>query len=110
MQRVELTDVHHVDVLRQPHCITIGHIVDALEAVEQLLPRHRVVRGHRVATGHLVERLHTYPIFYGPLGLHLLLGGSIAVAHHLQIVLVQALDGGDGGLLLLVGLVVVLLG
>ena len=110
VQRVELTDVHHVDVLRQAHCIAISCPIDALEVSDQLLPRHQVVRGHRVATCHLVECLHTYFIFYGPLGLHLLLGGGIAVAHHLQIVLIQALDGGDGGLLLLVGLIVVLLG
>ena len=63
----------------------------------------------RVALIHLTQRLDTNSVLDGPCSLHHTLGIGIAVAHHFQEVLVQALDGGYHSFLLLVGLGIVFL-
>ena len=64
---------------------------------------------HRVAPIHLVQRLDTNSVLDGPCGLHHALGIGIAVAHHLQEILIQTLFSGNFGLLLLVGIGIIFL-
>ena len=109
MQRLQLTHVYHVDVLRIAHDVAIGHPVDALEVVEQLVPRHDMNGLLRIALVHLVQGFDTNLMLDGPFGLHHALGIFVVIAHHLEKVLIKTLDGIDRGLLLLVGIVVILL-
>ena len=110
MKGFQLTHVHHVDILRIAEGVAIAYPVNTSEVLQQLIPRHHVDNLHRVAPVHLVQRLDANPVLDGPGCLHHALGIGIAVAHHLQHVLVQALDGGNDCLLLLVGLGIILLG
>ena len=107
MQRFELTHIHGVDVLRIVDNIAISRPVDALEVVEQLVPGHDVDALVGVARFYLVELGDANLVLDGPLGLHHALGFLIAMAHHLQEVLVEFLDGAYHHLLLLAGVVVV---
>ena len=109
MQRLQLTHIHLVDILRHIQGVAIGHPVDTLEILQQLLPRHHMDDFLQIASVHLVQRLDANPVLDGPGSLHLALSIGLAVAHHLQEVLVQALDSLHHNLLLLVGLGIIFL-
>ena len=110
VQRFQLIHIHHVDILRIAEGVAIAYPIDTTEVLQQLLPRHHMDDLLRVAPVHLVQCLHANPVLHGPCCLHHALGVGIAVAHHFQEVLVQALEGIHDSLLLLVGLGIVLLG
>ena len=109
MKWFQLSHIHRVDILRHVEGIAIGDPVDTLEILQQLLPRHDVGGLLRVALIHLVQLLDANPVLNGPCCLHDALGIGLAVAHHLQVILVQALQRVNEGLLLLVGLSIVFL-
>ena len=109
MQRLRLLHIHSVNGLGRIQGVAIGHPVDTLVVFQQLLPRCEVDRLHRVALIHLVQFLNTNPVLNGPFHLHHALGVFLAVAHHLQEVLIQTLLGCHLGLLLLVGIGIVFL-
>ena len=109
VQRLQLTYVHGIDILWIAYGIAVSCPVDAFEILQQLLPRHDVDGEHRIASGHLVQGLYTYLMFNGPLGLHHALCVGIVVAYHLEVVLVQTLNGFYGLLLCLVRLGIILL-
>ena len=109
MQRLKLTHVHLVYILWQIQGVAIGYPVYALEVLQQLLPRHHMDDLLQVAPIHLVQLLNANPVLNGPCCLHHALGIGIAVAHHLQEILVQAFEGIHDNLLLLVGLSIILL-
>ena len=109
VQGLQLAHVDHVDILGIAQGVAIGHPVEALEVLEQLVPGHDVDGLLWVALVHLVQGLDADLVLDGPFGLHHALGVGVVIAHHLEEVLVEGLDGVDGGQLLLVGVVVILL-
>ena len=109
VQRFKLAHINLVDIFRITDGIPISYPVNALEVVQQLLPRHNMSDLQRVAPIHLVQCLDANSVLESPGSLHHALGIGIAVAHHLQEILVQALDGSHESLLLLVGLSIILL-